>query len=123
MAKPPEPLDEVLPRATLVVEAVVAQVLSVGPRPHQPEVDQKPDSWTDRGVLSAPQTLVLEIMRVLKGAHAEKTITVEKPAAGYSLLAGNRGPFLLDTSGKIAVILGRYGPDSWPMTKVEAALK
>jgi hypothetical protein len=120
MAKPPEPLAEMLPTATLVVEAVVAQVLSTGPRPLQPEADAKPKDHTDRGILSAPQTLTLEVMRVLKGKHAGKTITVEKPAAPYSLMPGASGAFLLDEKN---VILGRYGPDSWHITRVEAALK
>src|SRR6185503_5644017 len=96
MAKPPEPLAEILPKATIVVEAVVAQVLSTGPRPVQPEADAKPETWTDRGVLSAPQTLILEVMRVLKGTHSNKTITVEKPPAPYSLMPGARGGFLLE---------------------------
>ena len=40
--------------------------------------------------------------------------------AGYSLKAGNKGPFLID-GGK--VILGRYGPDSWSVERVEKSLK
>ena len=124
MAKPPEPLAEVLPKATLVVEAVVAQVLSTGPKPAQPESTHPPDRLVvDTGRLSPAQTLVLDVMRVLKGAHASASITVEKPPAGYSLLPGNKGAFLLDTTTSPATILGRYGPDTWPLARVEAATK
>jgi hypothetical protein len=124
MAKPPEPLGELLPKATLVVDGVIAQVMSTAPAPVQPASEHEEGRLVvDTGRLSPAQTLTLEIMRVLKGAHAERTITVQKPAAGYSLLPGTTGAFLLDTTTSPPTILGRYGPDTWPLAKVEAALK
>lgn len=124
MAKPPEPLAELLPRAALVVHAVVAQVLSTGPAPAQPEATHPPGRLVvDTGRRSPAQTLTLEVMRVLKGAHDERSLTVEKPAAGYSLFPGAKGAFLLDTSTSPPTILGRYGPDTWALSQVEAATK
>ena len=124
MAKPPEPLAEVLPLAGLIVEAIVAQVLSTGPRPAQPERTHPPGRLVvDTGALSPPQALVLDVMRVLRGSHAPTSITVEKPPAGYSLLPGNRGAFLLDTRTSPPTILGRYGPDTWPLSRVEKAVQ
>lgn len=116
MAKPPEPLATVLPLAALVVEASVAQVLSTGapiPRP------DKPASHRDVGAQSPEQVLVLDVSRVLKGAHAAKTLQVKKPVAPYAVKVGTTGAWLVDEHG---VLLGRYGPDSWPLAKVEAAL-
>lgn len=127
MAKPPEPLASMLPLAGLIVQAVVAQVLSTGPSPAQPESTHAPGRLVvDTGRLSPAQTLVLDVMKVLRaapGAAPVTSITVEKPAAGYSLLPGTTGAFLLDTTTTPPTILGRYGPDTWPLVRVEAALQ
>lgn len=116
MAKPPEPIEEVLPQAVYVVDAEVKEVVKVGAPP--PKVKAPPGA-TSTGQKTAAQTVKLTIKRVLKG-EAVKELTVEKPEAGYALTAGNHGPFLIDSTN---TILGRYGPDSWSFTRIEAALK
>ncbi len=116
MAKPPEPLQEVLPRACWVFDAEVVEVLKQGPAPAKKEA---PAGASDTGQKTASQTVKLKINRVLKGEQVKEMI-VEKPEAGYALRAGNHGPFLIDDS---KVILGRYGPDSYAFSKLEEALK
>lgn len=116
MAIPPEPLQEVLPKAAWVVDAEVVEVLKQGPTPPKKEARA---GASDTGQKTASQTVKLKVKRVLKG-DALKEIVVEKPEAGYALRAGNHGPFLIDES---KVILGRYGPDSYAFSKLEAALK
>ena len=115
MAIPPEPLDSVLPRATWVVEAEVEKVLSQGPVPANPTLAP-----------SAPmklrsQVVQLKVRRVLRGPSQPATLTAQKPECGYLLSAGNHGPFLLDAS-EPPVILGRYGPDSYSLQKLESAI-
>ncbi len=116
MALPPEPLNEVLPKASWIVDAEVMEVIRTGPAP---EKKQARAGATSIGQKNASQTVKLKVTRVLKGDQVKEMI-VEKPEAGYALRAGNRGPFLIDDS---KVILGRYGPDSYAFTKLEAALK
>ncbi len=116
MAKPPEPLQEVLPKATWVVDAEVVEVIRQGPAPEKKEARA---GASDTGQKTASQMVKLKIRRVLKGEQTTEMI-VEKPEAGYALRAGNRGPFLIDDA---KVILGRYGPDSYAFSKLEAALK
>jgi hypothetical protein len=120
MAKPPEPLQEVLPKAALVVDARVKEVVSTAPPIARPDA---PEEWRDVGVMSSEQVLVLEIARVLKGTLASKTVTVKKPVAPYAVKVGTKGAWLLDTSGGEITVLGRYGPDSWNMERVEDALR
>jgi hypothetical protein len=115
MAKPPEPLSEMLPLAAVVVEARVARVLSTGAPAPRPEA---PAGHRDVGMTAPEQTLVLEVARVLKG-EAGATLEVKKPAAGYAVAEGTKGAWLIDANG---VVLGRYGPDSWPLARVTAAL-
>lgn len=115
VAIPPEPIQEVLPNAAWVVEAEVLEVLGTGPTP--PRVEARPGA-TSTGQKSASQTIRLKVTRVLRGEPATELV-VQKPEAGYSLRAGNRGPFLID-AGK--VILGRYGPDSYHLDRVTQAL-
>ena len=116
MAKPPEPLREVLPKATWVFDAEVVEILKQGPTPEKKEARA---GASDTGQKTASQTVKLKIKRVLKG-EAVKEMIVEKPEAGYALRAGNHGPFLIDDS---KMILGRYGPDSYAFSKLEEALK
>jgi len=118
MALPPEPLLELLPHATWVVEAEVAEVLSTGPE--VPKISA-PAGWTDTGQKVASQRVRLKVTRVLRGKDVQELV-VDKPLAAYALRAGNRGPFLLDGTQTYPVILGRYGPDSYALAKIEAAL-
>ena len=121
MAKPPEPLADMLPLAGLVVDAIVKEVVSTGPATARPAgVDEHAK---DVGTVAPEQVIVLEVKRVLKGAHSGPTIEVQKPLAPYSVKVGTAGAWLLDTNGAKPVVMGRYGPDSWHITRVEAALK
>jgi len=119
VAIPPEPLAEILPHATWVVEAEVAEVLASGPE--APKLSAPP-GWTDTGQKVASQRVRLKVLRVLRGKDVQELV-VDKPVAGYALRTGNKGPFLLDGSQPHPVILGRYGPDSYALAKLESALK
>ncbi len=120
MALPPEPLEEVLPKATWVVDAEVKEVVSQGPA--VPKV-QAPAGHTSVGAKTASQVVKLTVKRVLRGETKTTEIVAEKPVAGYALKAGNHGPFLLDGSKPNPMILGRYGPDSYAFSAIETALK
>lgn len=118
MALPPEPIEEVLPEATWVVEAEVTQVLEQAPS--QPEPPRKPGFI---GPGKAPRQVVrLKVRRVLRGENVPAELDAVKPEAGYALRQGATGPFLLDGATPTANILGRYGPDTWRVEAVEAAL-
>jgi hypothetical protein len=117
MAKPPEPIEDVMPNAAWVVEAEVKEVIATGPMPPQPTNPQP--GATSVGYTSASQTVKLTIRNVLRGDKATELV-VEKPVAPYSLRPGNKGPFLIDKS---KTILGRYGPDSWHLERIKGALK
>ena len=116
MAKPPEPIEDVIPSAQWVLDAEVTEVISTGPQP--PKVDAKPGA-TSTGQKSASQTVKLKVKRLLHGEKVTEMV-VEKPEAGYALKAGNHGPFLIDST---KTILGRYGPDSYSWERIEKALK
>jgi hypothetical protein len=115
MAKPPEPIEDVLPHATWVVDAEVVEVLKTGAAP--PKVEAPPGT-TSTGQKTASQTVRLKVKRVLKGEQVSELV-VEKPEAGYALRAGNHGPFLIDAT---KTILGRYGPDSYSFERIQKAL-
>ena len=115
MAKPPEPIEDVIPSAAWVVDAEVTEVIRTGPPP--PKVDAKPGA-TSTGQKTASQTVKLKIKRVLHGEKVAELV-VEKPEAQYALKPGNHGPFLIDAS---KTILGRYGPDSYSFERIEKAL-
>ena len=115
MAKPPEPIEDIIPSAAWVVDAEVTEVIRTGPQP--PKVDAKPGA-TSTGQKTASQTVKLKIKRVLHGEKIAE-IVVEKPEAQYALKAGNHGPFLIDAA---KTILGRYGPDSYSFERIEKAL-
>ena len=119
MAIPPDPIEEVLPNAALVIDAEVKDVQN---GPAVPKVSAPP-GWTDVPQKVGSQVVTLVIKRVLKGETTAKEITVEKPVGAYALKPGNKGPFLLDASRPRPVILGRYGPDSYSFQKIETALK
>ncbi|MDP1823227.1 MAG: hypothetical protein Q8L48_08300 [Archangium sp.] len=117
MAKPPEPIDEVLPGAAAAVLAEVSRVITQDP--------QQPPSG-DPNATSTPhpaarQVVELKVSKVLFGslAKAGATVQVIKPAGAYALRAGNKGPFVL--GGKDVEILGRFGPDTWPEALVVQA--
>ncbi|MBI5496835.1 MAG: hypothetical protein HY904_17610 [Deltaproteobacteria bacterium] len=107
MAKPPEPLAWVLPSAVLVVEADVVEVVAT-------ETPSTPGK-------APPQVVRLQVRRVLRGT-AEGVLEVRKPEGSYQLSAGNTGPFLVG-AGQPGEILGRYGPDTWRLADIEAALR
>jgi hypothetical protein len=119
MALPPEPLQDVLPQAAVVVEAEVVEVVSsaapVAQAPQAPGV-------TGGSHKVAAQVVKLRITRVLKG-DVKGELLVDKPEGDYALKAGNKGPFVLAKGTAHLVILGRYGPDTWRVDALEAALR
>jgi hypothetical protein len=119
MALPPEPIEEVLPQAALVIEAEVEAVLTTGEP--QPKVAARPGA-TGVGAKAPDQTVRLKVTKVHKGPAGTKELVAQKPAAGYALRAGNKGPFLLDATQPTPVILGRYGPDTWGLQQILEAL-
>lgn len=116
MAIPPDPIEQVLPQAAWVFEGVVTEVVATGPTP--PAVEAAP-GITSAGHKVASQTVKLQVTRLLRGKSVAELVA-EKPVAGYALKPGDKGPFLVDAKG---TILGRYGPDSYALSKVENALK
>lgn len=121
MALPPEPIEEVMPQAALIVEAEVESVLESGPAPRAAE--SAPGATSFPGRDAPQQTVKLRVTKVHKGPADTREIVARKPAAGYALRSGNKGPFLLDDSKPNPVILGRYGPDSWNLERILGALK
>ena len=124
MAKPPEPLAELLAAADVVVDAVVERVLSssvVAPPPRSGKI------LSDDGAEAGEQLLLLAVRRVLWGEMTEKTIAVLKPKGAYALREGSKGAFLLRTKERTheepPTILGRYGPDTWSLEHVEKHMK
>ena len=97
MALPPEPIEEVLPQAALIVEAEVESVLESGPAIRSAEA--APGATSVPGRDAPQQTVKLRVTKV------------------------HKGPFLLDDSRPHPVILGRYGPDSWNLERILGALK
>lgn len=123
MAKPPDPIDEVLPDATAAVVADVTRVVAQDPPKPKPPI---PPGVTDVPHDSARQMIELKIKENLFGPHkAGEVLEVEKPEGKYMLRAGVTGPFLLaaQKGQKQPVILGRYGPDTYPVDLVKAAAK
>jgi hypothetical protein len=120
VAIPPEPIQEVIPNAVLVIEAEVEAVLATGPL--QPKIDAPPGA-TSTGKKAANQTVKLKVTKVHKGPSSLKEVVAEKPLAGYALKAGNKGPFLLDGAKPNPTILGRYGPDTWDLKTVLKGLE
>lgn len=118
MAKPPEPLEEILPKTSLIIDAVVVEVKAEGPD-------------LDRDSPDVPrQVVVLSVNRVVRGTLSPEEqkslkIVVTKPKAPYKLRVGVKGPWLLEMNASSGerIILGRYGPDSWSFEKIEAKLK
>jgi hypothetical protein len=120
MAKPPEPLEEIFPQTTVIVDAEVAAIVAE----EKPKTPDAPD---------VPRQIVtLEVHRVVRGAlppskgpkAAKITVNVVKPISAYKLRVGVKGPWLLahDAKSGELTILGRYGPDSWTFEKIDAKL-
>jgi hypothetical protein len=117
MAKPPEPLEEIFPQTSVIVDAVVVEMKS-----EEADTDK---TTHDIG----KQVVVLQVNRVIRGALSDadkKTmkIVVTKPKAPYKLRVGVKGPWLLAVDAKTGerTILGRYGPDSWSFEKIDKKL-
>lgn len=119
MAIPPEPLQELLPQAALIVDAEVLEVVSQGP---QPPIPDHPKGATSVPGKTPSQVVKLKVKRALKG-KVQGELTVDKPEGDYVLTKGNKGPFLLKQEKGNTVIIGRYGPDTYRMDTIEAALK
>jgi hypothetical protein len=119
-ALPPEPVEELLPRAKFVIEASVARVLYQG---------EKPERDTEKNVAGPIppdrcQVVQLDVTRRVAGADPGTSITVVKPLAPYLLKAGQSTSgtaFLVAGGDPFPIILGRYGP--YPSPEVEAALQ
>jgi hypothetical protein len=116
MALPPEPLASVLPAAGRVLVGVVVAVDDV-------EAWPEPTNGPPDSALPCPaQTATLRVLNVLRGDTAAADVVVVKPRAPYMLAVDVGGAFLLDTSTTPPTILGRYGPDTWGVDDVEAAI-
>src|SRR5581483_5687641 len=124
MAIPPEPIEEVIKDATSVV---ICEVAAVDPPPPMPaleddvgDVDDVDDSSDE---VLAEQDAVLVVQSVLFGKLvAGARVQVKKPAGEYLLREGFAGPFILDERHRPALILGRYGPDSYSLPNIRRAL-
>src|SRR4051794_20745425 len=119
MALPPEPLSELLPKATWIVEGEVREVVQ---QARAIPVAHAQEGATSAGHQVGAQLVKLVVKRVLRGAPVTELV-VEKPVAGYALKAGSHGPFLIAEGDPHPVILGRFGPDSYALGRIEAALR
>jgi hypothetical protein len=118
-ALPPEPVDDLLPKAEYVVEASVARVL------YQAEMPARHGRKNVAGPIPPErcQVVQLDVTRMIAGADPGTSITVVKPLAPYLLKAGQSKSgtaFLVEGGDPFPIILGRYGP--YPTPEVEAAL-
>ncbi len=118
MAKPPEPIEEVLPAAEAAVMAEVTRVVQQAPQQSFPQSQD-----TSLPTTAARQVVELKVTSVLFGklAATGQLVQAVKPEGAYALRAGNTGPFVLTTSPEGMEILGRYGPDTWPEAMVRQA--
>ena len=122
MALPPEPIDEVLPDATHVVLAEVLRVISTDSAPPSPP---RPEGYGSLPTNAPRQVVELKVSECLRGKDlsAGATVRAEKPVGAYALRVGSQGPFLLRSGAGAVVILGRYGPDTWRVDVVQAAMR
>jgi hypothetical protein len=118
MALPPEPLASVLPVAGRVVVGVVVAIdaTDVGA---WPEATHGPP---DAAPPCPAQRATVQVLTVLCGDADRSDVVVVKPPAPYMLEVDVGGAFLLDTTTTPPTILGRYGPDTWGVDVVEAAI-
>lgn len=119
MALPPEPIEELLARAGMVVDAEVLRILDQGPAP--PPLDLPP-GHTGGGQTLAAQQVELRVHRVLRGDQGLATLAAHKPEAAYALAPGDSGAFFLAEDGAGLEIVGRYGPDTYSVATIESAL-
>jgi hypothetical protein len=118
-ALPPEPVQDVLPKAKYVFEAKVTRVLYQGDKPER----SGRKNVAGRIPSERCQVVQLGVTRMIAGADAGTSITVVKPLAPYVLKAGQSTSgtsFLVEGGDPYPIILGRYGP--YPSPEVEAAL-
>ncbi len=122
MAIPPDPIEELLPRATAAVMAEVTRVVAEDPQ--KPFPKNEPGT-TSAGGEVARQVVELRVQERLFGTlQAGALLQAVKPAGEYKLRPGNKGPFLLEVPQRgEAQILGRYGPDSYARSVIEGAAK
>jgi hypothetical protein len=116
---PPEPVEELLPKAKFVVEARVARVLYQGETPERDTEENVAGPFPPERC----QIVELEVTRRVSGADPGASSTVVKPLAPYVLKTGQSTTgmaFLVQGADPFPIILGRYGP--YPVTEVEAAL-
>lgn len=118
MAKPPEPIEDVLPGAQAAVIAEVTRVLQ-----QAPQQAYERSLETSLPTTAARQVVELKVTSVLFGAVGSvgQVFQAVKPEGAYALRAGNHGPFVLSQSKEGVEILGRYGPDTWPEAVVRQA--
>src|SRR5437762_434167 len=97
MARPPEPLSDLIAEAKIIAIAEVVQVLALGPKPPPPPNARKLGKGaSDVGYVASFQKVRLKIERCLLGQLAVgSTIDVEKPEAPYVLRQGDKGPFFI----------------------------
>ncbi len=125
---PPQPLEVLLERADLIVEAEVSSVEETAELDETPAQDRRAEGHTGGASPAGAQRVMLRVLKLLKGelkGHApSETALVEarKPEAGYLLQPGNRGAFFLCREDGGWQIDGRYGPDSHPLDRVVAAI-
>ncbi len=112
MALPPDPIEELLPQASAAVMAEVVAIVSEDPQ--KPFAKLPPGTTSGNAGDVARQVVELRVDEALFGKLvAGAKLKAVKPAGAYKLLPGNKGPFLLQQGKGDAVILGRYGPDSY----------
>lgn len=126
MAIPPEPIQELLPQAALIVEAAVSAVLEQGPNPIPSNAAV---GHTSKGSKVGWQRVALSDVRLIKGTLPSLddagNLVVRKPTAAYALREGAKGAFLLaaDVESGDWIILGRYGPDTYRVATIEKAVE
>ena len=118
MALPPEPLSELVEQADAIVVGRVVELIALGKKVAPPATAKTLGPRASGvGYQAATQKVRIQVERVLKGTAAAELV-VDKPEAPYTLRVGDSGAFFL--KGKD--ILGRYGPDTHAVAKVEKAL-
>ena len=119
MAIPPDPIEEVLPHATVIV---MAEVVGID-REEPGSSSGLPSNYTSRPDKAGAQSVRLKVTRSLKGeAQPGNEFAALKPLGAYALRVGNTGPFLLKQTAAGFEILGRYGPDTYSEKHIGAAL-
>ena len=124
MALPPEPIEELLARAVVVIEAAVTAVEAEGEEPPSLEA---PTGYVDVGEQLVAQVVRLRVTRALAGGHVDaapgEVLEAHKPVATYDLAPGDTGAFFLAAARGGLQIIGRHGPDTHTPAAVEAAAR